>query len=227
MSKHLMRDLEALERMLLELSSRVEQMVQQASRALVHRDPAAIAPVLESENWVDVQEVVIEEECLKILALHQPVASDLRRVTTLLKINNELERIADLAVNICERTRPLDEWPDLPVPAALPRMFDRSVQLVRDALDAFVRADVAAARRVMSADEEIDAMNREVIAELQEVMQERHDLVAAALHCFSASRHVERIADHATNIAEDIIYLVDGEIARHQHEPEHGLNAAS
>lgn len=218
MSKHLMRDISALERKLLEMSSRVEHMVRTACQCFVTRDLSPVAEVVATEREIDGEEVAIEEECLKILALHQPVASDLRLVATMMKINSELERIADLAVNICERTRPVSERPELRMPEAMGRMSDAAVNMLRSAMDSFVRQDVSVARQIMASDDAIDALNREVIEDLEEVMFENQSVLKAAVHCFSASRHIERIADHATNIAEDILYLVEGEIVRHQHE---------
>jgi phosphate transport system protein len=215
MSKHLERDLEALEREILAQSSLVEEMIAKACRALVDRRVDLLSEVVASELNIDVREVKIEEECLKILALHQPVAVDLRRTATVLKINTELERIADLAVNIAERTSPLSEHLEFEIPDKLERMSTKATDMVHDALDAFVELDVDGARDVCRRDEEVDTLNREVIDELYEMMQSRSDMVEPALHVFSISRHLERIADCATNIAEDVIYLVEGEIARH------------
>lgn len=215
MSKHLERDLEALEREILAQSSLVEEMIAKACRALIDRRVDLSSEVVESEQQIDEREVKIEEECLKILALHQPVAVDLRRTATVLKINTELERIADLAVNIAERTSSLAEYLDFEIPDKLERMSADATDMVHDALDAFVELDVRAAREICRRDEEIDTLNRQVIDELHETMQARPDLIEPALHLFSISRHVERIADCATNIAEDVIYLVEGEIARH------------
>ncbi len=218
MSKHLERDLEALERAILDQSSRVEEMIAKASQALMDRRADLAAEVAANEVGINVREVQIEEECLKILALHQPVAVDLRRTATVLKINTELERIADLAVNIAERTISLTDYPDFEVPARLERMAIKATDMVHDALDAFVDLDVDAAREVCIRDDEVDDYNRQVITELVETMRSRSDLAEAALHFFSVCRHVERIADCATNIAEDVIYLVEGEIARHHFE---------
>jgi phosphate transport system protein len=215
MSKHLERDLEALERDILDQSSRVEEMIAKACQALIERRTDFAEEVAASELEIDVREVKIEEECLKILALHQPVAVDLRRTATVLKINTELERIADLAVNIAERTISLVEFPQFEIPTKLERMFVRASQMVHEALDAFVDQDVEAAREVCLRDDEVDDFNRQVIADLLEIMRTRSDLVEAALHFFSVCRHVERIGDCATNIAEDVLYLVEGEIARH------------
>jgi phosphate transport system protein len=221
MSKHLERDLEALERDILDQSSRVEEMIAKACRALIERRTDIAEELAASELEIDVREVKIEEECLKILALHQPVAVDLRRTATVLKINTELERIADLAVNIAERTISLAEFPQFEIPSKLERMFVRASQMVHEALDAFVDQDVEAAREVCLRDDEVDDFNRQVIADLLDVMRTRSNLVEAALHFFSVCRHVERIGDCATNIAEDVLYLVEGEIARHHFDNLH------
>lgn len=215
MSKHLERDLEALEREILDQSSRVEEMIAKACQALLERRADIAAEVAANEIEINVREVKIEEECLKILALHQPVAVDLRRTATVLKINTELERIADLAVNIAERTISLVEYPEFEIPAKLERMFIRAAEMVHEALDAFVDQNVDVAREVCRRDDEVDDYNRRVIDDLLDTMRSRSDLVEAALHFFSVCRHVERIGDCATNIAEDVIYLVEGEIARH------------
>ena len=218
MSKHLQRDLESLERQILSQAAIVEEMIQKASRALREIRPEMVSEVIERESLVDQQEVLIEEACLKILALHQPVAVDLRRTATILKINNDLERIADLAVNIAERAQSISRHPGLVVPEALDRMVWITVSMVRDALDALVNLDVATAREVCIRDEEVDALNRDVIDITRQVMHSQPELIEGALHLFSAARHIERIADHATNIAEDVVYLVAGEIARHKHD---------
>ncbi len=218
MSQHLQRDLDALERRVLAQSSIVEEMIQKSSRALRQLRPELVAEILEREELVDEQEVQIEEACLKILALHQPVAVDLRRVATILKINNDLERMADLAVNVAERAQRLSRHDGFLVPESFDQMAHLTSSMVQDALDAFVKVDVDLAREVCQRDDEVDSLNREVIGEMQDVMRTEPEMVEAALYLFSASRHVERIADHATNIAEDVIYLVDGEIARHKHD---------
>lgn len=218
MTKHLERDLKSLEQDVLAQSSIAEEMIRLACRGLAERRSEAVYEVLTREPEVNDREVRIEEECLKILALHQPVAVDLRRVATVLKVNSDLERIADLAVNIGERTLALIKHPEFEIPLTLEKMSSVSIDMVREALDALVDLDVEGARRVCQKDDEVDEYNRIVIHELYEVMQNRPSLVEAALHFFSAARHVERIADHATNIAEDVIYLVEGEIARHRFE---------
>ena len=218
MSKHLERDLEAIEREILAQSSLVEEMIAKACRALVERRADITQEVIASEDGINMREVKIEEECLKILALHQPVAVDLRRTATVLKINSELERIADLAVNIAERTQSLAEHLEFEIPERVERMSLKATDMVHDALDAFVDLDVTAAREVCRRDDEVDDLNRAVIDELYELMQSRPELIEPGMHMFSVSRHIERIGDCATNIAEDVIYLVEGEIARHHFE---------
>jgi phosphate transport system protein len=217
MSKHLQRDIESLNHQLLTISSMVEEMIDKATQALSERKFNLVDQVVASDEFVDEHEVHVEEECLKILALHQPVAVDLRRIATVMKVNNDLERIADLAVSIAQRAQALDEYPAFKIPDQVPRMVVLATQMVRGAMDAFVNMDPAAAGRIIAMDSNVDQHNRDIIAALQTVMQQRPELVAAGLHCFSAVRHIERIADHATNIAEDVVYLVEGDIVRHKH----------
>jgi len=219
-SIHLERDLDALEQDLLAQSALVEEMIRLACRGLLERKLGLSEELLEREPEINRREVLIEEECLKILALHQPVAVDLRRVATVLKTNGDLERIADLAVNIGERNEALSSFPELPLPDFLERMAEVAIGMVRDALDAFVELDADAARRVRKQDDEVDSLNRRVIATVYDVIRDTPHLVEPALHLFSASRHIERMADHATNMAEDVIYLVEGEIARHRRDPQ-------
>ena len=215
MAKHLQRDLDSLEIDLLAQSSVVEQMILHACQSLREKHTEGINRVLSDEIKVNRHEIEIEEECLKILALHQPVAVDLRLVATVLKINGDLERIADLAVNICERAQSLARYTDCPIPAELDRMAEEAISMVREALDAFVRLDIKAAREVCIRDDVVDNLNRHLIKDVYNMLESKTTDDVAVLQLFSASRHLERIADHATNIAEDVIYLVDGEIARH------------
>ncbi len=218
MTIHFERDLESLGHQVLAQSALVEEMIRKAGRAIRSMRPELISEIIDAELRVDENEVQIEEQCLKILALHQPVARDLRRTAIILKINNDLERMADLAVNMAERAQTLAEFPEMEVPEALECMIQVTVEMVKQALDALVQLDVSAARDVCRRDDQVDDLNREVIGELEDVMKQQPDRIRAALSLFSASRHVERIADHATNIAEDVVYLVDGDIARHKHD---------
>jgi phosphate transport system protein len=220
MSRHLQRDIDSLNNELLAISAMVEEMIDKATQALIDRRCELADEVVQSDEYVDHHEVHVEEECLKMLALHQPVAVDLRRIATVMKVNNDLERIADLAVSIAQRAQAMDEFPTFPIPDPIARMVSLSTQMVRGAMDAFVNLDNTAARRIIAMDRSVDQLNREIITELQNTMQREPALVPAAVHCFSAVRHVERIADHATNIAEDVIYLVEGDIVRHRHGHE-------
>lgn len=193
----------------------VEQMVDMAVRSLVERRPDLANRVIQTDSTVDSREVKLEEECLKLLALHQPVATDLRQVISIVKINSELERMADLACNIAERALALDMYPMFTVPDELNDMVRESNSMVRRALDAFVSGDTQKAREVIRDDDVVDALNRIIIDQLQELMQESPDYVVPAVHCFSASRNIECVADLATSLAEDVVYLIEGEIVRH------------
>lgn len=222
MSKHLHRDLEYLQRDILTLAAYVEESIFKAIRALQERDTELAQQVIAGDNQIDLQENHVEEECLKLLALHQPVAVDLRRIATVLKINTDLERMADLAADIAERALALSKPPYLTIPSNLQRMTDVATSMVRQSLDAFVNMDTRLARRVIRLDDEVDRLNRENIEELIKVMQKAPEMVEPGLSLFSATRHLERIADHATNIAEDVVYLVEGEIVRHKPEAVNG-----
>ncbi len=218
MSIHLSRDLENLQRRVLALAGAVEQTVEKAMRALFERDVQLAMNLMESDTPIDLEENQIEEDCLKILALHQPVAVDLRRVAAILKINSDLERMADLAVNIAERAAALARGPDVFVPPTFRQMTDLTNTMVRDSLDAFVNIDVALAKRVCRMDDEVDRYNREIIDQVTQFMKQSPNNVDPGLHLFSAARQLERIADHATNIAEDVVYMVEGKIIRHHPE---------
>ena len=218
MSKHLERDLESLHQDILTLASAVEAAINNAIHALKERNVALASQVIAGDEPIDEQDNRIEEECLKMLALHQPVAADLRRIAAVLKINNDLERMADLAVDIAERAQRLAELPYVPVPEKLQRMTDRTIAMVRQSLEAFVNLDARLARQVCRLDDEVDRDNAEIIQELIGMMRASPEMIEPALSMFSATRHLERIADHATNIAEDVIYLIEGEIVRHRPE---------
>jgi phosphate transport system protein len=216
MAKHLQRDLENLQQDLLSLATSVEEAIHLAIRALRDRETGPARQVIAGDTQIDMEENHIEEECLKILALHQPVAVDLRRIAAALKINTDLERMADLAEDIAERALSLAEMPVIPIPENLQRMTDLTTTMVRQSLDSFVNFDARLARRVCRLDDEVDRYNTEIIRELIGMMQQSPAMVEPGLSLFSATRHLERIADHATNIAEDVVYLVEGTIVRHQ-----------
>lgn len=218
MTIHLRRDMDALHKSVLSMCAMVEELVNKSVQELGKSAAEQTEGLIDRDDEIDRWDVQIEEECLKILALHQPVAVDLRRIASILKITSELERVADLAVNIAERARGLAAGPHVEVPDKLRHMADLALNMLHDAIDAFVEQDSRLARRVCTQDDEVDALNREIIADLVDTMQRRSELIEPTMHLFSASRHVERVADHATNIAEDVVYLVEGEIIRHRRE---------
>lgn len=200
------------------MSVMVEELVKRAVEQLTSPDLDSAKLLAEEDDQIDQWDVRIEETCLKILALHQPVAGDLRRIATVLKISNELERVADLGVDIAERAIGLMKGPVITIPETLPEMMRIAVKMLNQSIDAYVRLDSDLARDVFATDHHVDSLQSQIIAQLLGVMRAQHDFVEPALHLFSATRHIERIADHATNIAEDVIYLVEGAIVRHQHK---------
>jgi phosphate transport system protein len=218
MTKHFQRDLDKLQQHLLSMVSSVEEAVYKALRALQDRRVDLAEEIIDTEEQIDEDENNIEEDCLKILALHQPVATDLRRVVVALKIITDLERMGDLAEDIAERALALARMPEIPVPPQMQRMADVTTTMVRQGLDAFVNLDTRLARTVHRLDDEVDQYNRESIAALLGIMKQSPEHVEPGLSMFSAIRHLERIADHATNIAEEVIYLAEGEIVRHRPE---------
>ncbi len=216
MSKHLQRDLDSLQRDMLALAGLVEAAVSKAILALQERNVSHAREVIDGDVQIDNEENHIDEECLKILALHQPVAVDLRLIAAAMLINVDLERIGDLAEDIAERAIYLAQPPLLPIPRKLQNMTDLTTMMLRHSLDAYVNLNKSQAQSVMRMDDQVDRYNEEIIEEIVEKMKSAPELIEAGLSMFSAVRHLERIADHATNIAEDVIYLIDGEIVRHR-----------
>ena len=216
--KHLQRDLEDLKRDLLTYGASVEEAIHKSIMSLLNRRVDLAQEVIDNDPELDEREVAIEEACLKILALHQPVAGDLRFIVASMKVNNDLERMGDLAVNIAERVRYLASHEPLEADLDFPRMTRLVQEMVRESLDALVNLDVAVARRVFRQDDEVDAINRSMYKLLQKVMKEDPKNVKRAVHTLSVSRHLERTADLATNIAEDVVFMVEGEIVRHRIE---------
>lgn len=218
MSIHLQRDLDILHRHIMSMCAMVEEIVHKAVEDLSSPDAELSRKLVAQDDEIDRWDVRIEEECLKILALHAPVANDLRRVTAVMKIAWELERVADLGVNIAERAAELAGQPELQVPEKLSDMAAIALDMLRLSLDAFVDLNGRLAREVCSRDDEVDALNREIINELLERIVVTPSLADPLINLFSASRHIERVADHAANIAETVVYLAEGEIIRHNHE---------
>ncbi len=215
MSKHLELDLERLQRAVLAMATAVEEAIRTATRALCRRDPTGANAVIVGDAMVDRFENEVQDECLKILALHQPVAGDLRRVSAVILISTDLERMGDLAVAIANRALVLVGSPGFRVPARLDDLTALVVRMVRQSLDSFVQTDAALARAVIRADDAVDAGHDELIKQIVADMKQSPELIEPGLSLFSAVRHLERIADHATNIAEDVVYLVEGELVRH------------
>ena len=216
MAKHLQRDLGDLKKELLASGSLVEEALNHAIEALVNRSINLAEVVIEGDYQINQKENQIEEECLKILALHQPVAADLRFIISVLKVNNDLERIGDLAVNIAERAVYLSSHDPLKAAFNFPRMADGARKMVRKSLDALIGMDAKLARVVLTMDDEIDDLNREMYTTLQDLMRQSPEFIDRAVHTLSVSRYLERIADLATNIAEDVVFMVEGELIRHQ-----------
>lgn len=216
MSQHFFREIEALKKKLLAVGAIVEECIAKAIKAVVQHDAELAQEVINGDDEIDEMEVNVEEECLKILALYQPVAVDLRFVVAVLKINNTLERMADLAGNIAKRAEHLANYPKVNLPPTLTEMTKEVQAMVKQSLDALVQEDAAMARHVCVADRTIDQYNRTMHVYIQQEIRANPDDLERLLHTLSVSRHLERIGDLATNVAEDVIYTVEGEIVRHR-----------
>lgn len=215
MPRHLQREIDRLKKQILTLSAVVEKSVREAVKAVGERDTALALRVVEADEEIDRMEVDVEEDCLKILALHQPVAIDLRFLVAVLKINNDLERIGDLAVNIAQRARVLARQGPSPAPFDINTMTEKTQWMLRKSLDALVNMDSALACEVFKEDDAVDDIHSAAFEKSKEIITNDPASVDAVINWLSISRHIERIADHATNIAEDVIYMVEGEIVRH------------
>ncbi len=209
------RKIDKLKAMLIALGTKVEESVHLSVQAVRSKDAALATRVIDGDNDIDQMEIDLEEECLEVLALHQPVAVDLRLITGVLKINNQLERIGDLALNIAETAVFLASEPPLAIPPEYFTMAENAEQMLRKALDAFVNSSESTAWEVLGADDEVDMNKHKMHRNFEERLAAELDRRRALIHLFLVSRHLERIADHSTNIAEDVIYMVTGEIVRH------------
>lgn len=215
MTQHFLRDLEHLKREILTVGAMVERSIELATTALLDRRSDIAEQVIAYDNEIDEMEVQVEEECLKVLALHQPVAGDLRFVVTVIKVNAELERMGDHATHIAERALALARTPALPMPDEFELMVRTVRQMVRSSLDAIVTFDSAVAVRVCDEDDIVDNCLRVMFEHLEQAMRADPEVIVRALHTLSACRNLERIADLATNISEDLIFMARGEIVRH------------
>ncbi len=211
-------ELKHLNEKLLEMARLAEEAIIQAIRALVHQDAKLAEQVIQADETINFLEIEIDELCLKLLALQQPLAIDLRFTASALKINNDLERIGDQAVNIAERTLDLLKQPLLKPLIDIPRMATLAQKMVKDSLDAFVNRDTKLARDVCERDDEVDALNDQIFRELLTYMMQDPKTISRAVDLILVGRHLERIADLATNICEDVIYLVDGKTIKHHIE---------
>jgi len=218
MKKHLQRELEKLKKRILSLGAMAEESVRMAIQAFETRDRKLALEIIEAEKKIDEAEVEVEEECLKILALHQPFAVDLRFINAVIKINNDLERVGDEAVNIAERVANIAGKPPVEVPFEYSTMAEKSEAMLKSSLDALVNLDADLAYKVCLLDDEVDEINHDIYDKIKGVIRRQPERVGYLINFLLISRHLERIADHATNIAEEVIYMVEGEISRHRHD---------
>jgi phosphate transport system protein len=211
----MLRELDKLKKSILALAAVVEESVKQAVIALQNRDTVLAKKIIEGDLAVNQKEVELEEECLKILALHQPVAADLRFIVAVLKINNDLERIGDLAANMAERTIQLAEVKAKGAPFDVEAMAEKVETMLEMALDALVNYDLKLANEAIEMDDEVDAMHKDAFTAVKKQIRENPKDMDAQVNYLSISRYLERIADLATNIAEDVVYMIEGKIVRH------------
>jgi phosphate transport system protein len=216
MSLQMHREIDKLKQRILSLGTIVEESLYKAVNTLEDRNESLAKTVIDGDQKIDQMEVDLEEECLKLLALYQPVAIDLRFIIAVLKINNDLERIGDLAVNIAERALYIASQPESNVPIDFGVMAEKVQKMLKKSLDALVNLDVPLAFEITQSDDEVDAINREMYKHITQALCAKKSLPDTLLHQLSISRHLERIADQATNIAEDVIYMVEGRIVRHK-----------
>jgi len=213
--QHLHREIELLKKEIIRVAGLVESSLHDAIRALTTRDHELAKQVESRDRRIDELEVEIEEECLKIFALYQPVAIDLRYLIAFLKLNNDLERIGDLATNIAERAASIALQPKIEIPSQIPKMTLLVQKMLKDSLDALVDVDGKKARAVMHQDDEVDSLHHSMYATVGNAIKKDSENVEIWMEIQAVSRYLERIADHCTNIAEDVEYLIHGQIHRH------------
>jgi len=215
MPRHFDQELLDLKEKILRMGRLAEEQVQGALRALTERDADLARAIIENDRRVNTLDVEVDEDCLRLLALQQPTARDLRFITTAMKISTELERISDLAENICERAIELNEEPQLKPYVDIPRMAHWSLRMVKESLAAFVNHDATLARKVCADDDFVDDLTGQIFRELLSFMLENPQTITSAIRLTFISKYLERIADHATNVAELVVYMVEGKIIRH------------
>jgi len=216
MATFLDKEIRELEKRLLVLSTITEENVHKAIQAVEERNRRLALQVIEADVEIDRLEVDLEEECLKVLALHQPVAGDLRFIVAILKINNDLERVGDLATTIANCALAITDSQDVPIPFSLHEMAMIAWSMVRDSLDALVQLDADLAQRVRQLDKKVDDLHRRNHGKIAEAIVRDPAAIETYLGLLRVSRSLERIGDHATNIAEDVLYMVQGQIVRHE-----------
>ena len=216
MPKRLQKELENIKKQILSLGAMAEERIRMAIKAIETWDAGLAEEIIRRDYEIDEREIEVEEECLKILALHQPVAVDLRFLIAVIKINSELERVGDEAVNIAHRVRNISKRRRLDLSFDFSTMSEKAATMLRLSLDALVNLDLDLAFKVLTLDDEVDLMHREIYDRIKEVMSQNPDYVGYLINLYTTSRHLERVGDHSTNIAEEVIYLIEGEIIRHR-----------
>ena len=222
MERHFEEEFDRIKSKILMMGSLVEEQIRNALTALVERDEALAQRVIENDHKVNTFDVEIDEMALDALVRYQPVARDLRFVTTAMKISTELERMSDLAENICERALELNEEPQLKPYIDIPHMAERARIMVKESLDAFVKMDSALARKVIHDDDFVDNLTEQLFRELLSFMIENPKTISRAIRLSFIAKYIERLADHATNVAELVVYMVEGKIIRHTIPPQEG-----
>ena len=213
--RHFQEDLDALKNCLLQMGGLAEERVRESVRGVVDRDHQALDSVLAGDEPINELHIDIDDRCFKLLALHQPMAADLRVIVAAVKINTDLERVGDLAVNIAEAGKRYLQHPPVKPLIDIPRMGELAQKMLRDALDAFVRRDMALAETVLAADDTLDDLKTQIFRELLTYMLQDPQTIEPALDLILISRHLERIGDHATNVAEDVIFILSARDVRH------------
>ena len=220
MPKRLQKDIEKIKKMVLSVGAMVEERVRMAIKAIETWDAVLAEDIIRRDYEIDELEIEVEEECLKILALHQPVAVDLRFLIATIKINSELERIGDEAVNIANRVRNISKRRKLDLSFDFGLMAEKAATMLRLSLDSLVNLDLDLAFKVLTLDDDVDRMHREMYDRIKEAMADHPEYVGYLINLYTTSRHLERVGDHSTNIAEEVIYLIEGEIIRHRAKQE-------
>ncbi len=220
MERHFEEEFNRLKGRILKMGSMVEDQIRNAMTALIDRDEALAQKVIENDHHVNALDVEIDEMALDALVRYQPVAKDLRFVTTTMKISSELERMSDLAENICERAIELNSEPQLKPYMDIPHMAERARVMVKESLDAFVEMDAALARKVIHDDDFVDRLTEQLFRELLSFMIENPKTIGRAIRLSFVAKYIERVADHATNVAELVVYMVEGKIIRHTVPPQ-------